>query len=218
EWNWQALANTVNSRWGLKTGDRELKKIGKDNLAQHLIAGGEKAVEAIDLSAGRPFLEEDWGPRSLCDWAKRKFRIELTVDSIKDVPLANVADMLKGKVRELYREREVEFPVQVGMARFMADRSGGPGGGQRYDREGLYYWAKERFPGLVVPAGGERAEANGHLTEEDFRTLSRARLNEHLVKASRERFPKHRQDEIDEKLQDSFRGTKLSEAEDAKEV
>src|SRR5262249_12664440 len=47
EWNWQALANTVNARWGLKTSDRELKKLGKDNLAQHLIAGGEKAVEAI---------------------------------------------------------------------------------------------------------------------------------------------------------------------------
>src|SRR5262249_44726548 len=36
EWNWQALAHQVNTRWGLKTTDRQLKQLGRDNLAQFL--------------------------------------------------------------------------------------------------------------------------------------------------------------------------------------
>jgi preprotein translocase subunit SecA len=31
DWNWQALAHQANTRWGLKTTDRQLKQIGKDN-------------------------------------------------------------------------------------------------------------------------------------------------------------------------------------------
>jgi len=113
-----------------------------------------------------------------------------------------------GKVTALYREKEVAFPVQVGIARFMADRAG-PGGGQRYDREGLYAWAKERFNGLsAIP----------QVTEEDFRTLSRARLQEHLLRASRELYPRLGQEDIDKKLAESLRGTKVSEAEDAREL
>ena len=61
EWNWQALSHQANTQWGLKTSDRDLKKIGKDALSSFL---GEKALEsvsAIDLSEGKEFLLEDWG-------------------------------------------------------------------------------------------------------------------------------------------------------------
>jgi preprotein translocase subunit SecA len=61
EWNWKALSDMVNKRWGLKSSDREFRQIGKDNLAQHIIDGAQKAVEAIDLSAGAAFLAGDWG-------------------------------------------------------------------------------------------------------------------------------------------------------------
>src|SRR5262249_12153368 len=35
EWNWQAMAGQVNKRWGLKFTDRQLRQLGRDNLAQH---------------------------------------------------------------------------------------------------------------------------------------------------------------------------------------
>ena len=73
EWNWQALANQVNTRWNLKTSDRELKKIGKDNLSEYLCDKGTTYVREIDLSEGAPFLATDWGLRSICDWARLKF-------------------------------------------------------------------------------------------------------------------------------------------------
>src|SRR5262245_10746843 len=61
EWNWQALAGQVNSRYGLKVTDRQLREMGKDNIGEHLITRATEAVEAVDLSEGQPYLEEDWG-------------------------------------------------------------------------------------------------------------------------------------------------------------
>jgi preprotein translocase subunit SecA len=222
EWTWQALANQVNSRWGLKTTDRQLKQTGKDNLVQFLTEQAEKSVAEVDLGGGRDFLAPEWGLRSVCDWARLKFQLPLTVEELANKTAAQVQSLVHEKVLKLYHQKEIEFPVQVGMARFMADRAQGPGGGQRYDREGLYHWARERFPGLIVPLAtgenGERVATNGHLTEEDFRTQSRNRLLEMLSKASQERYPKLGHEDIDAKLEEAFSGTNLAEAEDAKEL
>src|SRR5262249_29187943 len=65
DWNWQAMAHTVNNRWGLKYHDRDLKKIGREDLAGKLIGEAEKALEGIDLSGGKVFLAPDWGLQSL---------------------------------------------------------------------------------------------------------------------------------------------------------
>ncbi len=216
QWNWQALSNQANGRWGLKTNDRELKKAGKEVLAEQLMEKAHKSIEEVNLTEGKDFLEPEWGRRSLCDWFRLKFQIQVDPKELHNKTEAEVRDLLHGKVMALYRQKEVEFPVQVGMLRFMAERSGG-GGAQRYDREGLYLWARERFPGLVL-APGVNEKTNGQLSEEDFRTLSRARLYELLKKASEDRYPKLGHEDIDEKLAESFRGTKLSEAEDAKEL
>jgi preprotein translocase subunit SecA len=222
EWTWQALANQVNSRWGLKTNDRQLKQLGKDNVAQFLTEQAEKSLESVDLSGGRDFLAPTWGLRSVCDWARLKFQLPLAVEELANKTEAQVKELVHAKVLKLYHQKEIEFPVQVGMARFMAERTQGPGAGQRYDREGLYHWARERFPGLIVPVAtgenGERLATNGQLTEEDFRTQSRNRLHEMLSKASQQRYSKLGHEDIDAKLEEAFSGTKLAEAEDAKEL
>ena len=80
-------------------------------------------------------------------------------------------------------------------------------GGQRYDREGLYQWARQRFPGVIE-----------FMTEEDFRTQARHRLNDQLLEVSRKFFPKIGQEQIDAQLDDAFSGTQVSEAEDAREL
>src|SRR5262249_11152139 len=178
EWNWQALAPFGNTRWGLKTTDRQLKQVGRDNLPQNLIEQAEKAIAAVDLTGGQAFLEPDWGRRAVCDWVRLKFQIPLTPESLESKEPDEIKALLHGKVLELYRQKEVEFAVRVGMAQFMADRPQHPGGGHRYDREGLYRWAKQRFPGA--------ADA---LVEEEFRTQSRARLHELMLETSRKFYP-----------------------------
>ncbi|HEV3255416.1 MAG TPA: SEC-C metal-binding domain-containing protein, partial [Gemmataceae bacterium] len=206
EWNWKTLAQQVSSRWGLKLTDRQLKQIGRDDLAQQLTELAEKAIADVDLSEGKPYLEADWGVRSICDWARLKFQIKLTPEKLADKKSEEIKALLHQHLAEIYRQKEIEFPVRVGMARFMADRAAVVGG-QRYDREGLYHWARQRF-----------GDPSDSLFEEDFRTQSRSRLQEQLQEVSRKFFPRGSHENIDAELEESFSGTKLSEPEDAREL
>jgi preprotein translocase subunit SecA len=209
EWNWQALANQVNARWNLKTTDRQLRQIGKDNLSEYLRDEAARAVEAVDLSDGRPYLEGDWGLRSLCEWARRKFQMKLEAAELAGKSPEELRALLHEGVMALYRQKEIEFPVITAMLRFMADRAPAPGaGGQRYNREGLYLWAASRFP-----------QARDRLREEDFRTLPRSRLLELLLEVSRSVYPAQTQEAIDAKLEEVFEGSRrTSDAEDAHEL
>jgi preprotein translocase subunit SecA len=209
EWNWQAMAAQINSRYGLKTTDRQLKQIGKDNLIDQIAHEAVKAIEAIDLSEGKPYLEPDWGVRSLCDWARLKFGVKVTPEELAGKGEAEVGALLRHRVRDLYQQKEVEFPVITGMARFMSERGqANMPGGQRYNREGLYQWALERFPA-----------SRETLREEDFQTQPRSRLKEILLEASRACVPAKHQETIDVQVEETFEGsTRPVDAEDAREL
>jgi preprotein translocase subunit SecA len=207
EWNWKALSHQANTRYNLSTNDRQLKQIGKDNLAQFLIDAAEKAISQVDLEGGKQFLAPDWGAKSICDWVRLKFQIKIPLEEIYDKDSETIKELLTDQVMALYRQKEIEFPVKVAMARFMADQNTTSAGGQKYDREGLFYWSRQRF--------GDHAEM---IKEEDFRTLSRAKLYELLLDVSRKSYPAQGPKQIDEQLESAWRGTKLSEAEDAKEL
>jgi preprotein translocase subunit SecA len=207
EWNWQALAGQLGTRYGLKYNDRQLKQIGKDELSEKLQTEALTAVSAIDLAEGQPFLEENFGLRSLCDWARLKFGIVVTVEELAGKGEDDVEEMLAERVQRLYRDKEIAFPVTAAMARYMSERAGG-GAGQRYDREGLYRWGRSRFP-----AAADR------LKEDDFLTQSRAKLHELLNEVSKSVYPAKDETVIDARLDEAFEGSqRAADAEDAKEL
>lgn len=207
EWNWQALSGRVNKLWELKTTDRQLKKIGRDDLSQYLIAEAEKYVHKVDLSKGSVYLQEDWGRRSLCDWVKQKFDLRVEPEGLAEKSQEQVRQILVGQVHQLYRQKEIEFPVKVAMARFMPDQSRVPFqmGGPRFDRDGLIRWYQARFGGTGI-------------SEEDFRTQTRSKLQEMLLNVSRQSFPSASQDELDAKLEEEFAGAHVAEEADAQEL
>ena len=56
EWNWSAFAHWLNVRWNLNLRDRDLKKIGRDNLAEPLIAKAHEAIGKVELADCRPLV------------------------------------------------------------------------------------------------------------------------------------------------------------------
>jgi preprotein translocase subunit SecA len=208
EWSWQALANQVNARWGLKTSDRQLRQIGKDNLADYLREEANKALAAVDLSEGEAYLADDWGRRSLCDWMRLKFQIKMDAQELAGKSDEDLREVLQQRVMGLYRQKETEFPVITAMLRYMADRGPGGPGGQRYNREGLYQWAIHRFP-----------DAKARLSEEEFRTQSRNRLLEMLLDISRSIYPATGEEAIDAKLEEVFEGSmRGADEDDARDI
>jgi len=143
EWNWNALTKWTNTRWGTNYRDRELKKIGRDQLSEHLIAVATKAITNIDLSDCDRLLEPGYGVKTACTWLHEKFGVELAPDEMLKLESAKIIKLAHERACESYDERESEYPVLAGLYRFSnRDRSGQKPG---FQREELVEWAKKRF-------------------------------------------------------------------------
>ena len=85
DWNWDALAKFSNTRWKTNFRDRDLKKVGRDGVAELLIEQAKSAITQLDLSDGARFLDADFGLRSTLGWLHNKFGIQLTLDEVRDL-------------------------------------------------------------------------------------------------------------------------------------
>jgi len=142
EWNWEALAKAVNSRWKLSLRDRDLKRVGRGGLAEMLIEKAQEAIRKTELEGGARFLHPDFGLQTACAWVRHKFGVSLDLEEIRSLEPATIKDVVRQRAGKAYEEKEIEFPVIAGLYHFtMRD----PSGFKRYDREGLAQWAKDRF-------------------------------------------------------------------------
>ncbi|MCA9203196.1 MAG: SEC-C domain-containing protein, partial [Planctomycetales bacterium] len=172
EWNWEALAKMANVRWGLSLRDRDLKKIGRDEVAEHLIAEASKAIHAIDLSEGAVFLEEDFGIRSVGAWAHSKFGFALELDELRGREAGELKKLVRQRAEAEYDNKEAEYPVMAGMYRYTQASQGST----HLDRDGLVAWARERF--------------ETELSVEDLKHKQREEVRELLVEHSRKHLDK----------------------------
>jgi preprotein translocase subunit SecA len=169
EWNWEALAKWSNIRWGTNYRDRDLKKVGRDQLNEFMIAQATQAISQIDLSELARLLESDFGIRTACAWLHEKFGVELTPDEVANLTPQAFIELARDRARQSYDERESEYPVLAGMYRFASRNQAGQK--QGLQREELVEWAKKRF-------GVE-------LSLDDLKTKQREEIHALLVEHSR---------------------------------
>ncbi len=159
EWNWQALVAWANARYGINLKDRDLRKYSAANkgeveldrnaLEEFLTGKALETIRAVDLAPAAEFLHEDWGRRSLAGWVHHKFGLALDYAPWRNLAQADVALALRREARDLYTRKEAEFPVRIGLSRYISDKT--PGAPIRIDREGLSAWAAERLHAVVDP-------------------------------------------------------------------
>lgn len=166
EWNWLGLSKWVNARWGLNTNDRELKKVGRDAVFEYLWERAKEAIERASFAPVKDFLAEDYGRRSLCSLLAHQYTLTtLAPEQFAGLSNDEAVNLILQEVDKLYQDKEIQFPVSVGLSRFMAEQAGG---GERYDREGLVRWANGRFQAQLDPEsfrGKARGDIQGILTQ-----------------------------------------------------
>jgi preprotein translocase subunit SecA len=140
EWNWEALARNCNTMWRLNLRDRDLKRIGRGQLAEHLIELARKSIAGRDLSEGKPYLDEDFQVRWIAGWVHNKFGLEIKPDELRGLDAAAVKRFVFERAEAAYDKREAEYPVLVGLYRFSHNTPD-----RRLDRDGFIEWARERF-------------------------------------------------------------------------
>jgi preprotein translocase subunit SecA len=142
EWNWEALTTLVNRQWNLNYRDRDLKRIGRDQLAETLLEKSREAVEAVDLTEGKKFLEENYGVIAACGWVQHKFEIKLDPTEMVKLDSAAFKRAVREQAHAAYDEKEVAYPVVAALHHFTTRDASGQ---KRYDREQIVAWARERF-------------------------------------------------------------------------
>jgi preprotein translocase subunit SecA len=165
EWNWQALANWANNRYGLNLKDKDLRKfaqfsrddegvpqaeLDRGALQEFLQEKAGEAIDKVDLAPAKEFLERDWGRRSLAGWVHHKFGLAPDPAEWAELSRDDVAARVRADARALYARKEAEFPVRVGLTRYLAERSPHQQS-PRYDRDGLAAWATARLGVYIDP-------------------------------------------------------------------
>ena len=164
EWNWLSLSKWANARWGINTNDRELKKIGREGIFEYLLERAQEAIERADFSPVKGFLAADFGRQSLSNWLLHQFTLAIPPEKFVDLSQDDATNLVFDELQKLYVRKEIDFPVAVGMSRFLAEQ----GGGEKYDREGLARWANSRFQSQMAPdsfRGKPREEIQQNLVE-----------------------------------------------------
>ena len=167
EWNWQALTKTANYRWKAALRDNELRKIGRDELAQFLIKKSSDYIDRVDLSRVEDVLDTNYGIRSACYWVKVMFGAEIDPETFKGLEPEQFGEKIHKLVFDLYREKEAQFPVMTALLHYtIYDESG-----RHLNREGLVEWAKHRF-GVDLPPDELKNQQRREI-EEDLFSISR---------------------------------------------
>jgi preprotein translocase subunit SecA len=180
EWNWGALAKLCNNRYGTNLRDRELKAIGREEISEFLLKAAHASINKVDLADGQSFLDENYGIRSLVDWARYRFNLEIKAEEFRGLDVDGAKRLLSEKAVKAYADREAEYPVWVGCYRFSTRRDENA---SVLHRGALVEWARHRF--------------NAPLSEDQLEGTSVEGLHARLVELNRknlERVPAmHRQ-------------------------
>ncbi len=186
EFDSAGLHNWAKSRFDVEidTGDLRESGPGVRREVQELLEEAAFAkIDEADLDEIERFADQDHGPKRLSEWIKSKFTFEVSYEEIvkyrKDDEL-QVRDLVIEKAADLYRDREVNLPVDYIMQNTMMIARQDPNAAF----EALIKWAKDRV-GL-------------ELTIEDIKTTPPPKIHERLIVAMREIV---KVDDLDSKIQ-----------------
>ncbi|MDP1562764.1 MAG: preprotein translocase subunit SecA [Pirellulaceae bacterium] len=164
DWNWNAMANVLKSRWKIDTSERELQKVGRENLAEVMLERGKTAIHKTDLREGALMLNPDYGRQVGVRWLKDKFGVLLDLDEVSRMDSAKIVTRATNDACRRYDHKEATYPLIAAMSRFAKDETG------LLDREALMEWASRRF--------------NAQLTVEQITGLQRSEIFQFLLEYS----------------------------------
>jgi preprotein translocase subunit SecA len=167
EWNWDAMAKWVNSKFGTHYTVSMLKKMERDRMDEEFIGKANEYIAKIDLGEGDAFLEPDYGLQMLQTWMLNKFSIQVPMNEIRGVEPDAIKTKMLDMAEKAYFEREVKYPILVGLSRFRIRT-----GPESYTIDGgaLSDWAKHRFS---TPDVLEQLQNAGEKIWEQLEEISR---------------------------------------------
>ncbi len=180
EWDLRGLSSWAMSRFNVNLSQNQLRKMTPQEMESELSRAAAERIDTVDISPAGKYLEEGYGLSVLAEWARNKFAIAVAPEDLASEAPSEVQSKLLEKVRQAYRRREIEYPVEFAMEMTL-----GQGGVDNiYALNSLAAWANRKFD-LKLDAEKLRAmkpeDIRKMLTEQSERWQDDARLREAIV-------------------------------------
>ena len=143
EWDLRGLSSWAMSRFGVNVSQNQLRKMTPDEVSAQLNEAACERIDQIDLAPLGAYLADDFVIDSLAEWARAKFGISMTTEELggPDASTERARDVMMEQVVQLYRRREIEYPVEYAMDMTL----GQTGPGNVYAVGQLAEWANRKY-------------------------------------------------------------------------
>ncbi|HOB76775.1 MAG TPA: SEC-C metal-binding domain-containing protein [Phycisphaerae bacterium] len=141
QWDLGGLMKWAQRMCNVSIPQNQLRKMSPAEIEDVLLEAARKHYSEVDLSAVEAYLDPGYGRRALADWARAKFAIELKSEQIAEGSAAEVADVIREKVRAAYARREIEYPVDALLNQVFA----GVGTDNTYALQAVVGWANSKY-------------------------------------------------------------------------
>ncbi len=140
EWDLRGLSSWAMSRFRVNVSQNQLRKMEPEQIEQELIGQAAEQIDQQDLTGVARYLEPGFAQASLAEWVQAKFGLEMTVEELSG-EIEDVQARLTDRVAELYRQREIEYPVEYAMDMTL----GAQGPENVYALNALADWANRKY-------------------------------------------------------------------------
>ncbi|MDY6914410.1 MAG: preprotein translocase subunit SecA [Planctomycetota bacterium] len=140
QWDLRGLSSWAMSRFGVNISQNQLRKMTPQEVEAELSKLAGEQIDEMDLTPAAKYLQQGYAEQALAEWVRNKFGIEVAADQLggegQDVQAA-----LGRKVRQAYRRREIEYPVDYAIDMTIAQA----GTANVYAVGKLTEWANRKF-------------------------------------------------------------------------
>ncbi len=188
----KGLSSWAATRFKVELTADDIRRMSIREVSNRLYEAAVSRINETDLDDIDQYLVKNYGAQQLAKWLKTTIDLDFTADEIAAKEKhEDVVEMVAQRVREQYKKREVEYPVDFQMQLTMGLMRQSPQGAL----QNLVNWANTRY--------------NLGWTEEKIRTTPPQKIRDELVAASRE-FLEH--DKLDKAVAEAVAITDGAEA------
>jgi preprotein translocase subunit SecA len=141
------LVRWASNRFGVEISPDEVKEptpAVRRAIQERLSLAAQAKIDATDLSGLDEFFAVEYGAKTLATWASNKMGVDVKAEEILAAQASqdsSARDLIMKKVEDLYRQREINYPVEFRMEITMLAAQRGP----MQALETLAAWARRRF-------------------------------------------------------------------------
>ena len=145
-WDTTGLCKWAMSAFSVSLSPGKIKHESPEEIEGQLVEAAAEQIDKKDCSQLNEFLREDYALRTFADWARAKFDIKLDIEELRGLKRAEIADLLRERTIDKYKQREIEYPVEFAMNMVY-----GPQGANVYAFESLADWANKKYNAGYTP-------------------------------------------------------------------